>query len=268
GFWVDERVDGGLWRRDGNLYAIAKWFERRLLLGADHVVSLTHAAVGEMERFDYLQGCMPPVTVIPTCADLARFVPMDGRRDPQGFTLGYVGSAGTWYLFDATVLAFRYLQALQPHAKFLIVNRNEHNLIRTKLHAGGLNLLNVEIQRADPEEIPQLMAKMDATVFFIKPVFSKQASAPTKLGEFLGCGIPVLSNAGVGDMAQILRQDGVGIAVDATDELSIRQGVSDLLALCDEPDIRQRCVDSARRHFSLEEGVARYAAIYRELADV
>jgi glycosyltransferase involved in cell wall biosynthesis len=131
-----------------------------------------------------------------------------------------------------------------------------------------LNLLNVEIQRADPEEIPQLMAKMDATVFFIKPVFSKQASAPTKLGEFLGCGIPVLSNAGVGDMAQILRQDGVGIAVDATDELSIRQGVSDLLALCDEPDIRQRCVDSARRHFSLEEGVARYAAIYRELADV
>jgi len=268
GFWVDERVDGGLWRRDGNLYAIAKWFERRLLLGADHVVSLTHAAVGEMERFNYLQGCMPPVTVIPTCADLSRFVPMDGHRAPRGFTLGYVGSAGTWYLFDATVVAFRYLQALQPDAKFLIVNRNEHNLIRTKLHAGGLNPVNVEIQRADPEEIPQLMAKMDATVFFIKPVFSKQASAPTKLGEFLGCGIPVLSNAGVGDMAQILRQDGVGIAVDATDELSIRQGVSDLLALCDEPDIRQRCVNSAQRHFSLEEGVVRYAAIYRELADV
>ena len=268
GFWVDERVDGGLWRRDGSLYPVAKWFERKLLLGADHVVSLTHAAVGEMKRFDYLQGCMPPVIVIPTCADLARFVPMDGHRAPRGFTLGYVGSAGTWYLFDATVAAFRYLQTLQPDAKFLIVNRNEHDLIRTKLSAGGVDLASVEIQRADPVEIPQLMARMDATAFFIKPAFSKQASAPTKLGEFLGCGIPVLSNAGVGDMAQILRQDGVGIAVDATDEASIRQGVSGLLALCDEPDIRQRCVASAQRHFSLEEGVARYGAIYRELADV
>ena len=49
---------------------VAKWFERRFLLGADHVVSLTHAAVRIMKGFDYLQGRMPPFTVIPTCADL------------------------------------------------------------------------------------------------------------------------------------------------------------------------------------------------------
>ena len=109
------------------------------------------------------------------------------------------------------------------------------------------------------------MARMDATAFFIKPTFSKQASAPTKLVEFLGCGIPCLANAGVGDMAGILREDRVGIAVDGFDEPSLAQGVDDLLALCQDPDVRERCVASARRRFSLDEGVARYRAIYQAL---
>ncbi len=73
GFWAAERVDGGLWSRTGRLYRTAKGFERRFLLRVDHVVSLTHAAVAEMRKFDYLDGRMPPILVIPTCADLARF---------------------------------------------------------------------------------------------------------------------------------------------------------------------------------------------------
>ena len=76
GFWADERVDGGLWPREGRMYRVAKWFERRFLLTADHVVSLTQAAVAEIQRFPYLaDGHMPPLSVIPTCADLTRFAP-------------------------------------------------------------------------------------------------------------------------------------------------------------------------------------------------
>lgn len=265
GFWADERVDGGLWPRDGRMYRVAKWFERKFLLRADHVVSLTHAAVNEMEKFEYLQGRMPPVTVIPTCADLSRFAPIEGRRDPRDFTVGYVGSAGTWYLFDTTVAAFRLLKDVRPDARLLIVNRGEHALIAEKLLAGGVDPADVELRQADPAEIPALMARMDATIFFIKPVFSKQASAPTKLAEFLGCGIPCLANSGVGDMAGILREDRVGVAVDALDGAGLRQGVRDLLSLCAEPGVRQRCVQSAQRRFSLEEGVRRYAQIYQAL---
>lgn len=266
GFWADERVDGRLWPRDGHMYRIAKWCERRFLLNADHVVSLTHAGVAEMQAFDYLQGRMPPVTVIPTCADLSRFVPIDGQRDPRSFTLGYVGSAGTWYLFDAAVAAFVALRALRPDARLLVVNRGEHDHIRACLRSAGIPESCVELRRADPSEMPLLMARMDATVFFIKPVFSKQASAPTKLGELLGCGVPVLANAGVGDMATILAEDEVGVAVSSFDAESLQQGVRDLLALAAEPDIRERCVDSARRHFALDAGVSNYAAIYDGLA--
>lgn len=264
GFWADERVDGGLWPRGGRLYRIAKWFERRFLTGADHVVSLTYAGVREIAHFPYLLGRMPPVAVIPTCADLARFKPLNRQKD-VGFVLGYVGSAGTWYLFDAVVACFVQLRILRPDARLLVVNRNEHGYIRGCLAAGGVPPEAVELRAATHAEVPELMSRMHAGIFLIKPVFSKQASAPTKLGEFLGCGIPCLSNAGVGDMAEILEGDRVGIAVRDFDSTSLDAGLRKLLLLLDEPGIHERCVASAERHFSLEQGVAKYASVYRLL---
>lgn len=262
GFWVDERVDGGLWKRKRLLYRLGKQAERRLLLAADHVVSLTRAGIRVMQGFDYLQDRAPPMSVIPTCADLERFRPMKKPDESAPFTLGYVGSAGTWYVFDLAVAAFVSLRKLRPNAIFLIVNKGGHAYIRERLEAQSVPTAAIELREATYAEVPVLMARMDAGVFFIKPVFSKQASAPTKLAEFLGCGIPCLSNSGVGDMAEILRNDRVGIAVESLDASSVDAGVSALLALTTDPDIRERCVGTARRHFSLEEGVRRYDSVY------
>ncbi|MFI3135407.1 MAG: glycosyltransferase [Methylococcaceae bacterium] len=265
GFWADERVDGGLWPRSGRMFRVAKGFERRFLLAADHVISLTQAAVFEIQQFPYLQGNMPPVTVIPTCADLDRFKPMSFERDDNGFVLGYVGSAGTWYLFDETVACFVQLLRIRPDARFLIVNRGEHTYIRERLKAAGISDAAVELTSATHTEVPLQMARMDAGVFFIKPVFSKQASAPTKLAEFLGCGIPCLGNAGVGDMAEVLEGEGVGVALHSFDEATMIAGLKALLDLTAEADISSRCRMAAQRHFSLDEGVARYAEVYRQI---
>lgn len=266
GFWADERVDGGLWPRDGRMYRVAKWFERKFLLQADHVVSLTHAAAAEIRRFDYLQGRVPPITVIPTCADLERFKPSAAPKEGP-FTLGYVGSAGTWYLFDAAVAAFKSIEQQRPGTRFLILNRGSHGYIRDRLKAAGVSMDSFELREAPHSQVPSLMAGMDAGVFFYKPSYSRTACSPTKLGEFLGCGVPCLTNTGVGDMAQIVIGDRVGVAVDAMDAASIDAGVEALLRLVAEPDIARRCVASAERHFSLVEGVARYRAVYGALSD-
>lgn len=263
GFWADERVDGELWPHDGCMYRVAKWLERRLLLAADHVVSLTNAGVREMEKFEYLKGRMPPVTVIPTCVDLERFQPRQVER--QGLVLGYVGSAGTWYLFDEFVACFVELLRLRPDARLLIINRNEHDYIRARLDAGGISPDVVELRAASHPEVPAQMARMHATAFFIKPVFSKQASAPTKLGEFLGCGIPCLANHGVGDMASLLEDEKVGVAIEGFDRESIKAGVQRLLMLVAGSGVRERCRLAAKRHFSIEGGVSAYEGIYHVL---
>jgi len=263
GFWVDERVDGDLWLRGGRLYKMAKWFESRFLIEADHVISLTRAAVNEIARFDYMQVSKPPFTVIPTCADLTRFRPIKRKHNANGFVLGYVGSVGTWYLFDDVASCFIQLLLIRPDAKLLILNLNDHSYILGRLAAAGVPESAVELTSAIDDEVPLQMSRMDAGIFFIKPVFSKKASAPTKLAEFLGCGIPCLSNGGVGDIAEVLEGECVGVIVNAFDELSVIDGLKKILQLVEDPATSLRCVDSARRHFSLNEGVKKFEKVYQ-----
>lgn len=266
GFWADERVDGGLWQRDSGLYRTAKWFERRFLQHADHIVSLTHAGVQELRKFEYLKDRAPPMTVIPTCADLERFRPPEARS--AKFVLGYVGAAGTWYEFSAAAVAFVALKRYRPEARMLILNRDEHDYIHHCLANAGILAEDVELLSAPHADVPHHMARMTVGVFFIKPVFSKQASAPTKLGEFLGCGIPCLSNHGVGDMASILEDNRVGVAVHSFSPADIDAGVERLLELAEDEETSARCVRVASEHFQLAEGVRRYARVYQELLGI
>lgn len=264
GFWADERVDGGLWPAGGRLYRVAKWFEKKFLESADHIVSLTHAAAKEIRKLARDDSQVTPISVIPTCADLERFVPRGGA--PRNFVLGYVGSAGTWYLFEQVLCAFKLLRARRPNARLLIVNRNQHDYIRKCLSSAHLPPEWVELRSASHMEVPAIMSSMSAGIFFYKPSYSRVACSPTKLGEFLACGIPCLSNAGVGDMAAILQKEEVGVAVGAFEPGVLDAAIGRLLEIAEDPSARARCVRAARIHFSLAEGVKRYEAIYSALA--
>jgi glycosyltransferase involved in cell wall biosynthesis len=265
GLWADERVDGGLWPKDGQLYRAAKAMERQFLLAADHVVTLTHASEGEIRRFDYLRGRTLPISVIPTCADLARF-DIKGLPQRQPFILGYVGGVGTWYLLDEMLECFQLLRAELPDSRLLIVNRHDHQLIRARAAAIGIDQSAMEIVAAEHQDMPGQVARMSAGMALIKPTYSKIASAPTKLAEYLGCGIPCLGNSRVGDMAEILEGRKVGVAIDGFSRSELADGVRRLVALTQEPAIQERCRLAAVDLFSIDTGVAAYAAIYDRLA--
>jgi glycosyltransferase involved in cell wall biosynthesis len=267
GFWADERVDGGLWPKNGRFYRISKRLERHFLLAADCVVSLTHAAVSEMRQFPYLQGRMPKFEVITTCANLNLFKPEEVRqsRHEKPFNLGYVGSVSVSYLFDETLQCFKLLQQMIPDARLHILNRGEHDYIRKRLSYYKIYQQSVRLEATDHAGVVRAMCQMDAGIFFIKQVYSKMASAPTKLGEFLGCGIPCLGNAGVGDMATILEKEHVGIALQCFAEDSMREAIYLLVKLSREEGIEQRCRQVAMEYFSLEMGIEKYNKIYYDL---
>jgi len=264
GLWADERVDGGLWPPGGTLYRATKALERRFLRSADQVVTLTHASKREIAGFAYLQPSPPPIAVIPTCANLEMFTPQTRAAGP--FTFGYVGSLGTWYLFDETMAFFRALLDQEPAARMLIVNRADHDAIRGAAARAGVPADRLEIVAAEHRQVPELVARMDAAAALIKPAYSKIASAPTKLAEYLGCGVPCLGNVGVGDMEQILEGGQAGLVLRDFSQESLAAGAKQLLGLARDPLTRLRCVEMARSLFSLDRGVADYATIYRALS--
>lgn len=269
GFWADERIDGGIWKEGSFVYRVAKRCERLFILEADHIISLTNAGVSEIMKFSYAnRDILSKITVIPTCADLNKFSPVSSRggtSSDASLTFGYVGTVGTWYLFPEVVQCFAKIKRLRPNSRFLIVNRGEHAYILSELSKLGLDAPDVEVVSATHDGVPELINKMSGAVFFIKPVFSKQASAPTKLAELLGCGVPCLGNAGIGDMASVLEGEDVGIALSSFDDATLSEGIRRFLDLISDPKTKDRCVVTAQRLFSLEEGVRRYSRIYEQL---
>lgn len=267
GFWVDERIDGGLWRKTDKKYQVGKYFEKQFFLTASKVISLTHAGVQEIRKFPYISPGYNRITVIPTCANLNKFAPIKANFRNDVFTLGYLGTATTWYLFEETVKCFSLFLQEIPEAKILIVNRGEHDFIKDKLKLYNIPMSSVSIETATHDQVPELINKMDASIFFIKPTFSKQSSAPTKLAELLGCGVPCLVNDGVGDMSKIILENNVGVVIKNFDRKEIVKSFRMLKALSTEDGITQRCRATALDNFSLSEGVKRYNEVYGAIVE-
>jgi glycosyltransferase involved in cell wall biosynthesis len=270
GFWADERVERGIWGEKSRIYSVVKWLERYFLLNADVVVSLTHAGVAVMRRFPYLKERAPIFEVIPTCTNLETFslvhsIGPSMINGDMNFILGYVGSVDTAYMFDPVIRCFKILRELREDARLLIITRSSSECLNTLLKEYAIPEGCVEIKAVSHNRVAEEMERMDAGIFFVKTGFSATASAPTKLGEFLACGVPCLGNSGVGDVESILEGERVGIILHEFGSDAEVEAVSSLLGLCNEPEIKNRCVEVASRYFSLAQGVESYGRIYDSL---
>jgi glycosyltransferase involved in cell wall biosynthesis len=267
GFWVDERVEGGLWSREGTLYRMAKRWERRLLRDANGIVVLSHAAVPHLE---HLAGApiAVPVRVVPTCVDLERFRPGDRRTaratlgiPEDAFVLIYVGSFGTWYMGPETFVLAQAIAELASPFLFVLLTRavqEASELVPTELRD------RTRIGTATHDEVASWLAAADAGVALVRPSFSKVASCPTKLGEYLACGLPVASTRGIGDVDRIL-EDGGGVLLPSTDQAGVEAAAQALVGSARADGGAARCRRVAEETFSLEAGVEQLRQLYDEL---
>jgi glycosyltransferase involved in cell wall biosynthesis len=276
GFWVDEKVEAGHWPAGGLLFRTGKWCERRFFAEADAIVSLTAAGVREFPKLGDVRAGVP-VVVIPTCADLDRFQPAahdgaaadDQRRRELGLegavVAGCVGTLSNWYLREATLAYLAWMARRFTHMKALIVTREDHDRLRADAARAGLPADRLVLTRAPFEDMPALMRLMDLGVFFIRVCFSKRASAATKLAEFLGCGVPVVINDGIGDSGDLVRTHDVGVALSDTSAEAFDASEGRLRSLLADRDVARRCRSLALDAFSLTRGVEAYAILYTQL---
>jgi glycosyltransferase involved in cell wall biosynthesis len=276
GLWVDERVDGGLWPQDRLVnrlaYRLYKHVETALLASADHVVVLTNAVVPELQRL--CPGMEAPVTVIPCCADFEHFtVPLNGKerlRERLGIAsddlvLSYLGSLGTWYLLEDMLLMFSLALRFHGNVHLLLVTRDwspEHEMLIDRLQLRDVRNL-IHVQPGTREEVPELIGSSDVMISFIKPGYSKIASSPTKLAEAFALGIPVVSNAGIGDVERVTLNLDAGALVDLEDPKDLLRVTLNLNNIRAKGGDRLRC--AARKLFGLEIATASYRAVYRAI---
>jgi len=119
------------------------------------------------------------------------------------------------------------------------------------------------ISPAKREEVPTYLSLANVALFFIQPVFSKSGSSPTKHGEMLGMGLPVIANSGVGDVDRIIEATGSGILVNEFTETDYQKAVDQIDRLLQIPvDTLQ---NAAQEYYSLEKGVKNYNEVYNSV---
>jgi glycosyltransferase involved in cell wall biosynthesis len=279
-FFADERVDGGLWNRSNpvfnRVYLYFKKKEQDFLDYADHTISLTEAGKEIIHSWKHLKNQPVPVKVIPCCADLQHFsrATIDGKElskyrtelgiTESDFVISYLGSVGTWYLPDEMLSFFKRLLLKKPKAKFFFITGDNPSEILALAEKLNIPKDRFIIRKASRKEVPYFILLSKFSLFFIQPLFSKKGSSPTKHGEILGMGIPVVCNSGVGDVDRIVGDTQSGLLIDKFEDKEYDNVISQLDTLLQTPPEKLRA--AAEKYYSLEEGVKRYLAVYNSLS--
>jgi len=274
GFWADERIEGGIWKKSSPigayLYKYFKKKEKEMLVNSDAIISLTNKAKSIILNWNLgINGSK--ITVIPCCADLDHFSNNNieekqfitfQNRFPQlknKFVLSYVGSLGTWYMADEMLEFFKVLSdKIDSH--FLIITKDSEELVHKAAIKHHVSLDKVTVISSSRAEMPYYISLSSASLFFIRPSFSKSASSPTKMGELLSMQVPVITNAGVGDVDSIIHETNCGVIIPDFNKKEYQQAVSDLLE--NRNLYMSNTVAAASSHFSLQDGIEKYASVY------
>lgn len=281
GFWADERVEGGLWNLSNPLYkAVYRYFkakEKEMLSGADFVISLTENAKNEIDARKIRNNNQHQIQVIPCCADLAHFNPGAVTKEaankmrskiniPEKVpVICYLGAIGTWYMLEEMLDFFKVFLNRYPDAVFLFITHEPFKNIIAQATLRMIPEKNIMHIAARRNEVPAILSLCDLSVFFIKPTFSKRASSPTKQGEIMGMGKPLICNMGIGDTDYVVDKYGAGISIDLNDPKSMERAVEKYEDLKNIPEAK--IIHGAVDFYSLESGVDRYFTVYKKLLE-
>ena len=276
-FYADSRIEGGMWNYNNHFYRkIYNYFKRKEgeeVTLSDGIVCLTYAAEKIIREWpEYKKQVI--LEVIPCSVDMNLFDPEKMKSEQKeilrkelninesDFVISYLGSIGGWYLTDEMMQFCQTISDKISNAKFLFISPHQHNIIYEKAMQIGIAKEKVIVKNARRNEVPLFLSLSNYSVFFIKPCYSKQSSSPTKHGEIMAMGIPIITNSGVGDVADIVEKYNSGIVIK---NLSKENYINYSEVLCAANFDSNKIRDGAKEFYSLENAVQKYLKVYNHI---
>lgn len=273
GLMAEEYVDAGHWRAGSIPYRLTKAMESRAFAAADGVVTLTERIWPLIKDWKGLRNREVNHEVVPCCTDLEvfRYNEEDRARVrselnlQDRFVLVYSGSVGGWYLADKMADLFVELIKMKPNSHFLWLTGGPGKLVEDLMSLRGINPGQFSVRSVQPVDVPRYLSASDAGIAFYQPAFSRLATSPVKLAEYLACGLPVIINAGVGDSDDLVADQKLGAVVNDFNEAEYKRALLEIADMTSE-ETRNRASQAAERFFDVRRvGVERYARLYEKV---
>ena len=251
--WADQKVATGVFGEGSPQARIFRRIERAAAGRATRIVTLTASAIGELER--RYGGIAERAIVVTTCVDRRRFPAVPA---PPGGVVRIL-LAGTLNRYYDVPLMVAFVRALARRTSVELV-------VAAPGETGWeeeLAEVAASFTRVDPSEMPGLVADCHVGLSVCRDDAgpSLLAAMPTKVGEFLAVGRPVVVNAGLVDAATMLVERACGVVLGA--EEGPEQAAEDLLVLLADEGTASRAAGLAADHFDLDDGVDALVGAYR-----
>ncbi|MDQ2936988.1 MAG: glycosyltransferase [Acidobacteriota bacterium] len=273
GLMAEEYADAGIWTEHSLPFRLVKTVERLGIRRADQIIVLTSRLRDWL--LTHKLKAAEQIEVIPCCVDFARFNESYAKPGGAGarslaadrFEVVYAGSLTGLYLAEEMGRFFKAIKKRRPNAFLRILSLSPPDQGAVALKRAGLEEKDFVIGAVPPGEVPAYLRRATLGVSFRKSSFAQIAASPTKIPEYLAVGLPVVCNAGIGDMDKLVEEERVGVVLRTFDDDAFEQAATRALLLAEASEVRARCRRVARSRFDLQTvGGQRYVDVYRRLA--
>jgi glycosyltransferase involved in cell wall biosynthesis len=255
GFWRDDRMALGLLKPGSVPERLLRTIETGAARSSSAIITLSQNAADELAG-RHGGTVAAKVRVITTCVDLDRFAlsPLP-PADPARFLLA--GSLSELYDISTMLRLVERVRARRPVELTVLTPGPTAWEPRFREHGATVGYAT---PREMPDRVRQHHVGLSIRRFDIG--VTSYSATPTKLGEFLACGRPVVVNAGLGDLDSLLARFDCGVVAQDSSDGELDRVAAELDRLLDDPGTAGRCRSLAEHHFDLERGVDQLLATY------
>jgi glycosyltransferase involved in cell wall biosynthesis len=244
--WIDASISLGFLKKGSIFEKIARKFETNCLRTSDVVGVTTHELGRRLSGDPEVQK---KIRHIPNGVDADIFRPYAVLKKDQ---IVYAGNIGYAQDLDLVVRSIQLIN-MHQHLELVIAGGGDtQSDLEQLVEAENLQSLIHFPGILPREEIPRLISESILGIAPLKKLQSLEYAAPTKVYEYMACGIPFIG-CGSGEIREIADCSGGGIIAENTPE----EIAKTILALVNNPKKRDE-MGAAGRKF-VEQGYTRKA---------
>ncbi|MAV82976.1 MAG: hypothetical protein CMI90_05905 [Pelagibacteraceae bacterium] len=261
GFWINERVEWNIWSKKSLIYIFFKYYEKKIIYNSDAIITLTQIASKIIKNKYSISNSKIKFESIPTCVKL-NANPIKFNTNKDNIIISHLGAIGTRYDFDK-YLRLGNLLNKRLNIFHSIINKGEHDYIIDKFTKNNTELLDYEIKYSLPYDINKCLEKVDIGVFFPVKGFYLNGYFPTKLGEFLTNGIPIITSKINEDVDSIILKNKIGIIIEDLENFLFDQTNYEIFINLLSKQTSKKCTQVAEKYFDVNKAIYKYNSIYK-----
>jgi glycosyltransferase involved in cell wall biosynthesis len=243
------------WRYSMSVFkdTVTLWNAEGLIAVSNKLLAIYKRRLGSLSEHTVVIPCVVDCKMFRFDANVRRTM-RETLGLERNFVFVYAGGTQSWQCLDDMLFLFDKIQHSDLfkdfHPLFLLLVWDTSFSLEERARKLNITTTNIFLYNLSHQEIPAYLQASDAAFLLRKDITTNLVSSPTKVGEYLASGLPIITTPFVGDASDIIQKGNVGFILD----LDKQYGLKNLQEWClqvqnTRDQVAFRCIETAQSYF-------------------